>query len=124
MGAPADWTGAVTTTQVWSIFGRLNIQDFSRCIWRTQMITRVIAASILGLTSCVAFADIESTNASVAFTDSDFIVADRRGQDRRDDRGDNRDGRQDCRQEEGLVGDDKRDCKRDDGADGDDDGDA
>jgi hypothetical protein len=84
------------------------------------MIIRVIAAGILGLTSCVAFAAIEYMNESPPFAESDLIAADTRGQDRRDDRGDDRDDRQDCRQDEGRVGGDKRDCKQDNrGDDGD-----
>jgi hypothetical protein len=88
------------------------------------MIIRVIATAVLGLTSCVAFAAIESTNESPTFTKSDLIVADTRGNDRRDDRGDDRDDRQDCRQDEGRVGGDKRDCKQDNRGDGNNDDDA
>jgi hypothetical protein len=83
------------------------------------MRTRLIAAGILGLTSCVAIAAIEFNNESASFTESDFVVADTRGQDRRDDRDDNQDDRQDCRQDEGRVGGDKRDCKQDNRGDGD-----
>jgi hypothetical protein len=84
------------------------------------MRTRLIAAGILGLTSCVAIAAIEFSNESASFSESDFVVADTRGKDRRDDRGDNRDDRDDCRQDEGRVGGDKRDCKKDNRRDGDD----
>jgi hypothetical protein len=98
----------------------LNIRAFFNAVsGDTQMITRVIAASILGLTSCVAFADIGSTDESATFTGRDFVVADTRGQDRRDDRDDDQDDRKDCRQEEGRVGGDKRDCKQDNRRDGD-----
>ena len=85
------------------------------------MLTKVIAAGFLGLTSCVAIAAIDFTNVATTFADSDFIVADTRGQDRREDRGDDRDDRQDCRQEEGRVGGDKRDCKQENRDDSDDD---
>jgi hypothetical protein len=88
------------------------------------MTIRVIAASILALTSCVTFADIGPANESAAFTGSDFIVADTRGQDRREDRGDDRGDRKDCRKEEGRVGRDKRDCKQDNRGEGEGDDDA
>jgi len=85
------------------------------------MITRSIAASILWLISCMAFADIEPINQSTTLTDIDFFVADTKGQDRREDRDDNQDDRKDCRKDEGRVGGDKRDCKQDNRRDGDDD---
>ena len=85
------------------------------------MLIRVITAGILGLTCCIAIAATDLPGISPTFSDSDFIVADRRGQDRREDRGDNRDDRQDCRDEEGRVGKDKRDCKQDNRRDSDDD---
>ena len=85
------------------------------------MLTRVITAGILGLASCIAIAASDLPNVSATFADSDFIVADTRGQDRREDRGDDKDDRQDCRKDEGRVGKDKRDCKQDNRRDDDDD---
>lgn len=76
------------------------------------MKTKLIAAVMLGLASCAASADLTATNEPTSIAASELLVADRRGQDRREDRGDDRDGRQDCRQEEGRVGGDKRDCKQ------------
>jgi hypothetical protein len=88
------------------------------------MITRVIAAGVLGLTSCAAIAAIEFTHESATFAASDLSVADTNGRDRRDDRqddrGDDRDDRQDCREDDGLAGKDKRDCKQDNRHDSDD----
>jgi len=77
------------------------------------MISKVIAAAILGLLSFAATAATGLTNDRVTFGESDFVIVDTGGQDRRDDRGDDRDDRQDCRQDEGRVGGDKRDCKQD-----------
>lgn len=84
------------------------------------MVIRILAASALGLISFVATADNGLMNESATFAKSDSFLADTRGQDRREDRGDDRDDRQDCRQEEGRVGNDKRDCKQDNRRDNDD----
>lgn len=87
------------------------------------MTTRLIAAVIMGLASCAASADLAATNEPTSFAASDLLVADTQGKDRREDRGDDRDGRQDCRKEEGRVGGDNRDCRQEERrGDGDDDG--
>jgi hypothetical protein len=88
------------------------------------MITKVMVAAILGLLSFAATAATGLANERVTFGDSDFVIADTRGQDRRDDRDDDQDDRQDCRQDEGRVGGDKRDCKQDSRGGDDDDGDS
>jgi hypothetical protein len=86
------------------------------------MIAKVIAAATLGLLSFAATAATGPTNERVTFGESDLVIADTRGKDRRDDRDDGRDDRQDCRQDEGRVGGDKRDCKQDSRGDDDKDG--
>jgi len=83
------------------------------------MIRKLLAAGIVALLSCSVYAG-EPSEPGVAAGD-EVLIADNRRQERRGGRQENRDGKQDCRQEEGLVGDDKRDCKQDN-RDGDDDG--
>ena len=72
---------------------------------------KLLAIGLLGLFSCSAFAG-EDNVAGLDASD-EMLVADNRRQERRGGRQDNRDDKQDCRQEEGLVGDDKRECKQD-----------
>ena len=75
---------------------------------------------ILGIAALLSFAVFASdliAGPSTGYADHETLLTDTRGQDRREDRGENRDDRQDCRQEEGRIGKDKRDCKRDDDAD-------
>ena len=87
------------------------------------MITKRLTTGIIGLLSSVSFAGAAIADDSTFYAESGFIMADTNGQDRRDDRGDDRDDRQDCRQDEGRVGNDKRDCKQDN-RQGDDEGDS
>lgn len=77
------------------------------------MITRLLAVCLTAFLSCAAFASDESTDAGIASSDVQVILADNRRENRRDDRQGDRDDKQDCRQEEGRVGDDKRECKQD-----------
>ncbi len=72
------------------------------------MMTRIVSVGIAGLLGCTALAGNTLTDESATYTDSGFIIADTRGQERRDDRED----RRDCRLEEGRIGGDKRDCKQ------------
>lgn len=76
------------------------------------MISRILSLGIMGLLGCSAVAVSEVVDEPATYIGSGYIVADTRGKERRDDRGDNRDDRRDCRQDEGRVGDDKRDCKQ------------
>lgn len=85
------------------------------------MITRILVFSIFGFLSYAVFACDAVDDGAYAVNDADLIVADNRRKERRDDRGDNRDGKQDCRQDEGRVGDDKRECKQENRGDGDED---
>lgn len=78
------------------------------------MMTRIVSFGVAGLLGCAALAGNTLADESAAYTDSDFIIADTRGKERRDDRDENRDNRRDCRKEEGRIGKDKRDCKRED----------
>ncbi len=73
---------------------------------------RLSVAVILGLASCAASADLATGNEPTSFAAGDLLVADTRGKDRREDRGDDREGRQDCRKEEGRLGGDNRDCRQ------------
>ena len=79
------------------------------------LMTVVLFAGSNPLQASINDASINFTNIS---DQPNFLLADTRSKDRRDnrqdDRGrsDDRDDRQDCRQEEG-VGKDKRDCKQD-----------
>ena len=81
------------------------------------MFKRFAILGIMALLSDGVLADAPGTSVSQAHSSGDTLLADTRGQDRREDRGDNREDREDCREEEGRVGKDKRDCKRDDGDD-------
>lgn len=71
---------------------------------------KLLAIGLLGLLSCSVFAGED--NAAGLDASDEMLVADNRRQERRGGRQDNRDDKQDCRHEEGLVGDDKRDCKQ------------
>jgi hypothetical protein len=90
------------------------------------MITKLLITALFGFLSCVAVAndDAVSDGFSTA-TDGALLMADnpRKGRrdDRQEDRGENRDGKQDCRQEEGRVGNDKRECKQEERGEGDED---
>lgn len=77
------------------------------------MMTRIVCLGIVGILGCAAVAGSALADESATGASDGFILADTRGKERRDDRGDNRDDRRDCRQEEGRIGDDKRDCKQD-----------
>ena len=83
------------------------------------MIIRLLVLSIFGFLSCTVLASNDVEGGANGLGDADLFVADNRRKDRRDDRGENRDDKQDCRQEEGLVGDDKRECKQENRGDGD-----
>ena len=82
---------------------------------------RIVSFGIAGLLSCAALAGNALIDEPATYTDSDFMIADTRGKERRDDRDDDRDDRRDCRQEEGRIGNDKRDCKQDERRDNEDD---
>ena len=78
------------------------------------MITKLLITTLFGFLSCVAVAsDGPVNNGFSAIADGDLLMADNPRKDRRDDRQENRDGKQDCRQDEGRVGHDKRECKQD-----------
>jgi hypothetical protein len=84
----------------------MNKLTFNRLLIATVFIT-FVTLSVM----------VTAVQATPGFDDSaTFIVAERNGQERRGDRGDNRnersDARVDCRQEKG-AGHDKRDCKQD-----------
>lgn len=80
---------------------------------KNQMMTRILILSIALFLTGTATVGSTLADQSATVAASEFMFADTRGKERRDDRGDNRDDRRDCRQEEGRVGDDKRDCKQD-----------
>jgi hypothetical protein len=85
------------------------------------MTIRLIALAIAVFLSSAVLAD-GAEDVSTTLTNIDLIVADHHRKERRDDRDDNRDGKQECRQEEGRVGDDKRECKQENRGEGDGDG--
>ena len=76
------------------------------------MLKTIHGICLLGLISFLTWSVAGSAEAPPEPFDWDFLTADTRGKDRRDDRGDDRDDRKDCREEEGRIGDDKRDCKK------------
>ena len=83
------------------------------------MITRFLVLVVFGFLSSAVLAVGDVQDGSNTVNDADFLLADNKRKDRRDDRGENRDDKQDCRQEEGRVGDDKRECKQENRGDGD-----
>jgi hypothetical protein len=90
------------------------------------MITKLLITSIFGFLSCAAIASDDAVSEGFsAAVDGELLMAANPRKDRRDnrqgDRHEDRDGRQDCRQEEGLVGDDKRECKQEERGEGNDD---
>jgi hypothetical protein len=90
------------------------------------MITKLLITTLFGFLSCVAFASDDAVSDGFsAATDGALLMAQnpRKGRrdDRQGDRNENRDGKQECRQEEGLVGDDKRECKQGERGEGDED---
>lgn len=83
------------------------------------MIYRLIALAIFSLSCHTVTAGDEASDVSISASNDNIVVAQTRGEkrrdnrdDRQDDRDDNRDDRRDCRQDEGAVGDDKRECKQ------------
>ena len=85
------------------------------------MITRLLVTGVIGFLSCAVFASDDINNVLSAVDNDDLIMAENPRKDRRDDRQEDRDGKQDCRQEEGRVGDDKRECKQEERGEGEDD---
>ena len=73
------------------------------------------AVALIGST---ASAGIPTLSHSVPTFEGAVILAQTNGQERRDDRQDDRGERQDCRQDEGVAGKDKRDCKQEEVRDG------
>jgi hypothetical protein len=84
------------------------------------MIIRSAAITLMGLIGFAAFASDDVSNESPTMTNDNMLMADNPRKDRRDDRQEDRDGKQDCRQEEGRIGDDKRECKQEEHQEGDD----
>jgi hypothetical protein len=83
------------------------------------MIFRLIALAIFSLSCHTVAASGDASDVGISAGTDDIVIAQSRGEkrrdnrdDRRDDRGDNRDDRRDCRQDEGAIGDDKRECKQ------------
>lgn len=85
------------------------------------MITRILAIVLTGFLSCATFAGGTVDEGGLTVINENVIMADNRRKERRGGRQENRDDKQDCRQEEGLVGDDKRECKQEERGDSDED---